>query len=195
MNVIDSRKVRAEAVAWLARLQASNRDRAVENGLREWLAASPEHAAAFERATDVWDDLGGVPTAALLRGKRSSEQRQVLRRPWTWVAAGAMACLALVVGVGVLFAWRPDSNLSTRIGEQRMVTLEDGSRVVLNTDTRVVVEPWNDGVREVRLERGEAYLEVAKNPAQPVVVVARDQKVIATGTAVVVKRGANASDG
>ncbi len=194
MNVIDSRKVRAEAVAWLARLQASNRDCAVESGLREWLAASPEHAAAFERATDVWDDLGGVPTAALLRGKRSSEQRQVLRHPWTLVAAGAMACLALVVGLGVLFAWRPEADLSTRIGEQRMVTLEDGSRVVLNTDTRVVVEPWNDGVREVRLVRGEAYFEVAKNPAKPFVVVAGDKEVIAIGTAFVVRRQPGADE-
>ena len=177
-----NRDARAEAVAWLARLQASGRSSATERGLQKWLAASPEHQQEFERATDVWEELGGVPAAVLMR---SASKRAAPARWPMWSAAVTAIAVFLVVS---LLALR-DDGLATRIGEQRMVTLSDGSRVTLNTDSRVSVAPWN-GVREVRLDRGEALFEVAKDPVRPFVVIAGDKKVTAIGTAFVVRRQA-----
>ena len=182
-----NRDVRAEAVAWLARLQASGRDRATERGLRKWLKASPEHAAEFERATDVWEDLGGVPAAAMRR--RTPEPQRAFWR-WPALAAVATSFAALLI---VAYLYPRDSDLSTRIGEQRMVTLPDGSRVTLNTNSRVTLASW-DVAREVRLDRGEAYFEVAKDTSKPFVVVAGDKKVIAIGTAFVVRRQPQGND-
>lgn len=189
-----SRKAQAEAVAWLARLQASRHDQAMKSGLRRWLDASPEHAAAFERATDLWDDLGGVPTAVLLRSDLTPSRKQRERFTWQWVTAGATACAALFLAIGSLTIWNHDPDFSTRVGEQRTITLADGSHVSLNTDSSIVLGSWKD-TREVRLERGEAYFEVAKNSDKPFVVIAGDRKVIAIGTAFDVRLQPNAGGG
>ena len=60
-----NRKIQAEAVAWHARLSAPGCNRALEDGLRAWLGASPDHAAAFEKATELWDE--GIPAAEIGR--------------------------------------------------------------------------------------------------------------------------------
>jgi transmembrane sensor len=182
----ESRRARAEAVAWMARLQAPDRSRELEAGLREWLAKSPANAAEFEKATDLWEELGGVSAAAVLK-HRPDTSRPVVTHRRGWLMAGAAACTAaLIAAVGMVALDHPESELSTRVGEHRTVTLSDGSRMALNTDTKVVVESWRD-IREVRLERGEAYFEVAKDPKKPFVVIAGRKKVVAIGTAFVVR--------
>src|SRR5690606_28626324 len=77
----------------------------------------------------------------------------------------------------------------TGVGEQRTVTLEDGSRVSLNTATRLSLH-FDRGVRRVRLQSGEALFEVARDPGRPFVVESGDRQVRALGTAFIVRRDA-----
>src|SRR5436190_5985070 len=102
------------------------------------------------------------------------------------LAGAAASAAALVAAVALVAVDWNDSEIATRIGEQRTITLKDGSRMALNTDTRIVVEPWNE-TRGVRLERGEAYFEVAKDPKKPFVVVAGKKRIVAIGTAFAVR--------
>jgi transmembrane sensor len=97
----------------------------------------------------------------------------------------AAAAVCLVVA-GVLFQqfWR--SGVSTSVGEQRTLNLEDGTRVALNTDSRIVVR-YDRRMRTVVLKSGEAYFQVARE-ARPFVVIAGDRKVLALGTAFTVRR-------
>jgi transmembrane sensor len=62
------------------------------------------------------------------------------------------------------------------------VTLPDGSSLVLNTDSRVEVA-FTPERRLVRLLRGQAWFEVAKNRERPFIVDANDQRITALGTA------------
>ena len=68
-HIDESRRARAEAVVWLARLQAPGRSRELEVGLKSWLGQSPANAAAFEQATELWEELGGVSAAAVRQRK------------------------------------------------------------------------------------------------------------------------------
>ena len=179
-------EVQAEAAAWIARLQAAANARDVERGLAEWLKASPEHAAAFEEATDIWEGLGGVPTAVLLKSRSAPPARAPTPR-WPSLVTAATACAAALLFLGIVAFQFFDDGIATGVGEQRTLALADGSRVVLNTDSRIVVEPWGD-VREIKLERGEVLFEVARDPSKPFVVVAGRKKVVAIGTAFVVRR-------
>ena len=77
----------------------------------------------------------------------------------------------------------------TGVGEQRTLTLEDGTRIQLNTDTRAVVR-YDERLRRVELEKGEAMFEVARRPDWPFVVTAGDRQIRALGTAFVVRREA-----
>jgi transmembrane sensor len=70
----------------------------------------------------------------------------------------------------------------TAIGERRIVNLEDGSTLTLNTDSRAVVR-YRDHTRNVALLQGQGLFEVAHDPARPFVVQAGERKVTALGTA------------
>jgi transmembrane sensor len=149
----------------------------VEAAFKEWLYADPAHARAFARATDVWDVIPGAA--------RLSRRRRL--RPPVVIPTLVAACLALLVLASNLIPTlnRPPS-FTTKIGEQQTVTLADGSRVTLNTNSRMSVD-YRPGERHVRLMQGEALFEVAKNPNRPFIVQAGGELVRALGTSFVVR--------
>ena len=56
-----SRRARAEAASWVARLHGPDRDRDMERGFKRWLAEDPAHARVFELATEVWQETADLP--------------------------------------------------------------------------------------------------------------------------------------
>jgi transmembrane sensor len=92
-----------------------------------------------------------------------------------------VAILALIVARVGLSEWLA-STYTTSIGELRSITLEDGSVVELNTQSRVRTH-FTPTERRVELLSGEAVFKVAKNPARPFRVVAGSAEIVAVGTA------------
>lgn len=173
----------AEASVWIARLHGDTRGRATEQGLRRWLQEDPDNVRAFELATEVWDDAENLRSVVPFRPLTPVEHRP----RWRPVAA-VLACAMLLVVVGV--AWFEYAGvIATKVGEQRQLVLEDGTRVFLNTDTRIVVK-YDEKARRVELRRGEALFNVAKQPSWPFIVVAGDRQVRAVGTSFVVRKDA-----
>jgi transmembrane sensor len=171
-----------QAAAWVARLHGPLRSPAVETGLRAWLQEHPDHGRALELVTESWDEVaafrGTANVEVLLPG--DGGRRRAL--PY---GLAAVAALALLIGA-LLVLLRP-GEFSTGVAEQRVIVLQDGSRVSLNASTRVRVR-YNTARRQVVLESGEAYFEVAKNAAWPFVVTAGPRQVTALGTAFLVRR-------
>ena len=93
---------------------------------------------------------------------------------------GGCAILLLIIG---LFLWvKPDGNyFETGHGEQRLLTLTDGSVIHLNTQSAVSVT-INDSERKISLVRGEAMFQVAKDPIRPFRVKTIAATVEAIGT-------------
>ena len=65
--------------------------------------------------------------------------------------------------------------------------LADGSHLTLNTATQVLVE-LTPQERHIRLEDGEAFFQVAKDPNRPFVVEVGNKRVVAVGTEFSVRR-------
>lgn len=172
----------AEAAAWIARLHGEDRTASVEAGFKRWLAASPEHRAAFEMANEIWVGTEGLPKPATPGFVRWPKAGLVVTLPRALAAAAVVALVA--VGIGV---YSHDSGLATRVGEQRNLSLEDGTRISLNTASRMHVR-YDRTARRVELDQGEAYFEVAKHPDWPFIVVAGGKQVVARGTAFLVRR-------
>jgi len=194
-----TQEIAAEAAIWIARLHGPGRSRHLERACLAWQARSPAHRLAFERCTDLWMDVAGVDRAAVARVAASSPEQGLplgehagragqgtgwLLRPRTLVSA--LAATVALVAVLVLQPWRDIDTYGTALGEQRMVVLRDGSRMSLNTATRVKVE-LSPTLRRVSVEGGEAFFEVAKDASRPFVVRAAGTEVKATGTAFVVR--------
>lgn len=185
----------AEAAAWLARLHADDQDAGLRPALEAWLAETPEHAAAFDRANSVWailpraatDNQDEIGLQAAPRVARRTAQRP--RRPLSRPAALAMAAaLSLLAGLGVVWWSLADAgDYATRVGEQRVATLEDGSRIALNTDSHLEVR-FDSDRRRIDLGQGEAMFEVAHDADRPFVVIAGDTRIVALGTVFTVRR-------
>lgn len=171
-GLIPSEQVQAEAAVWLVRLQDSNRTPNDEDAFRDWLAADPMHATAFEAVSTAWDITGGLPRD--LRGSGLARAQPTRRR--------VMAGSAVALGVAGSFAfWRSSQAkvYQTDVGEQKHVSLDDGTRIFLDTDTRLSVRLGGD-YRTSELHYGRVNFRIAADPARPFVVNAAKNRVVAT---------------
>ncbi|QAY77610.1 FecR family protein [Sphingosinicella sp. BN140058] len=180
-------RIDAEAAAWIARLNSDARCPETDEALRAWLQADPAHEAAFERATEIWSMIPGAARTAGLDRPAPRAQRPSLCAPQPYWGMALAATILIAVGAGGWWAAHRPLDYETAIGEQRVATLKDGSRIALNTDTEVHVD-FEDNLRKVILDRGEAMFEVAPNPDRPFVVTAGDRTVRAVGTSFIVRR-------
>jgi transmembrane sensor len=178
---IPSTEVRAEAAAWIARLRDERRGRDLEAEFQEWLCDSDEHRRAFNRMTHVWEQAGKIRMRAPDDVWATRRVRRSRFSPWTATLA---ATLVLVV-ITAVYYWR-DNALVTAVGQQEIRVLRDGTRVVLNTDTRIEVN-YDEHMRRVRLVRGEAWFDVSKHPTWPFLVSVGDQEIRALGTSFIVR--------
>ena len=72
--------------------------------------------------------------------------------------------------------------ISVERGQKANITLPDGSRVWLNSQSKLIyTASYNTQKRELKLD-GEAYFEVAHNPQKPFIVQSRNISVEALGT-------------
>jgi transmembrane sensor len=176
----------AEAGVWIARLHSEERDRATVAGVRQWLQTDPLNAQAFELCTEVWEESANLRRVIPFATEAPAPRKKRYSLSFAVAMGAAVAAVAAVVGVFFLYRL-PD--VSTAVGEQRSLTLNDGTRVFLNTGTHVVVK-YDKSVRRVELEAGEALFQVAKRPDWPFIVRAGSQQVRALGTSFVVRRDA-----
>jgi transmembrane sensor len=183
-GVSDAAHIRAEAAAWIARLHGPDRAPADEAGFQRWLKANPAHARAFEQMTDLWDAGARLKTDTLARVGNASRARARTRVRFARFAI-ATAAVAAIAGVSIV---RVMSNaaITTGIGEQRILTLEDGTRITLNTATQLKVR-YDDHQRRIELKNGEALFEVAKRKDWPFIVTTGEKAVTALGTTFVVR--------
>ena len=97
----------------------------------------------------------------------------------------AIAASLVLLGVGLaIYAWDElyrEPAYATAVGEQRTITLADGSTVQLNSHSRVRVR-FTDAQRTVDLDEGQALFHVAKNAARPFIVRSEGARVRAVGT-------------
>lgn len=177
------------ATEWVAKIDRglSGEERLA---LEQWLAADSRCRGALERAQAVWKNLDRAQVFRIADELRRAPQEAGRRGATKAVArmGGYAAALAVVamVSAGIWFSDNR-SHLSTTVGEIRQVPLNDGSRVTLDTASRIAID-YEPQRRLIRLESGEALFEVAKDPTRPFVVQAGNIRVRAVGTAFLVRR-------
>jgi transmembrane sensor len=183
LNKLATRRTRKQAAWWVMELHGPDRDVALEEKVRQWIASDPRHAAAFELATDDWQ-RSGHPHGERPRPPLASMLTPTRRRASAPAILGmAVLCASIITAVILL----RDPTLVTGPGEQRTVELSDGTQVSLNANSRIVIR-YDDRVRKVSLAKGEVLFNVIKHQLRPFVVVIGDRKVVAMGTTFEVRR-------
>ena len=99
-----------------------------------------------------------------------------------WWAAALAASLVLGIALWVTYlSWQSPMTFQTVVGEQSSFTLQDGSVVFLNTNSKLRVG-WSPTERHIELVRGEARFKVAKDASRPFTVATTAAAVRALGT-------------
>jgi transmembrane sensor len=153
-----------------ALIAAARRDDGTGNVVR-----MSDHQAAQLRPVPQEPEAPGLIAGRPVKGRLVKGR---LGKAWGSLAA------AVLLGVGLWLlqgAWNAGTDYGTAVGEQRSVTLADGSLVYLNTNSLVRVR-WTTAERHIDLVRGEARFQVVKNPARPFVVATTRATVRAVGT-------------
>ena len=174
-----------EACDWFVRLRETPDDPDLVANWLSWCRSDPVHRELFEQARQSWVDLGaGAARCASMPAIRPAPRTS---RPLWKVAAAAVFAVAaagigwLLAGSSSWFGGGDASTFATTRTEHRSVLLADGSQVEMagNSRLRVILRARS---RDIELERGEAYFNVAHDKSRPFVVHAGDLHVRAVGT-------------
>lgn len=173
-------KAAQEAAAWLTRLNSRVIDTAELESFFAWRRV-PRNAKAYDELELHWRtslELADDADVAQALGEAMDIHRGSRRWPAGRVALVAGLLTFLVCAAFLLLA--RDTVFETAVGEQRLVQLEDGSRIRLDTDTRVSV--GIGAKRMIQVHRGRALFDVAHDPTRPFEVTAGAMQVRALGT-------------
>lgn len=178
-------EIEAAAIRWVWRLDREGRTPELEAELHTWLTARPGRQGAFLQAEAAWAMLDRGQQLAAETPLRLPRGGNVRPRRRTFLMAGGATIAASIAGA--LNVGLSTVRYGTAVGEIRRVLLKDGSTAAINTQSEVAVDMTGTR-RVVKLARGEAWFQVAKNPDRPFIVEAGRVRVWATGTAFSVRR-------
>lgn len=178
-----SETMRDEAVAWFVRLQECD-DETVWLEHQDWLEADSAHAAAYAAVEQIWiesDDLpeleAAEPAAEVIDLAAHRAARFGRYRYWLPAAAAA----AMVGAVALQFDRTPGETYRTGADATRVVALADGSRIVLNRNTKVTVHLARNR-RSAELAAGEVAFDIHHEANRPFVVAANGREISVLGT-------------
>lgn len=156
--------LRRDAAGWLARLQ-SGREPDVEERFRSWYDRDRRHAEAFRRVHASYEKAALLRHSSMLASSGTNLPERAPAR-YLRPALAAFACLVLI-GIAVIagrgFALRGTEAvmLTTRTGEIRDAVLADGSRVTLDTASRIEAG-IGASQRVARFDYGRARFRIAR---------------------------------
>ncbi|MXP26684.1 DUF4880 domain-containing protein [Altererythrobacter indicus] len=153
-------------------------------------AHSMPPVSSLEQQFDSHDERGS-----------NEEEEESLAPPKPLLRYAMAAAFVLTMGLGAATVWKSmeqqapeqvrlaeNAHYATAVGESRSITLADGSKVTLDTNSAIEVPHWGKQ-RVVYLTKGQAYFEVAKDKLHPFVVKSEGKSVEALGTAFTVRAG------
>jgi transmembrane sensor len=178
--------INAQAAEWIECRDRDDWSEANQSALDAWLAQSAAHRAAFWRLEAAWKDTDRLTAFRPVLRPQSGTRPIASRTVFKSIAAAALVA-ACCVGVATYMTTPDWKTYSTTIGGREILTLGDGTKIELNTDS-VVRVAQSANARRVWLDRGEAYFDVTHDAARPFTVTAGDHQITDLGTKFVVRR-------
>lgn len=204
------------AAYWFARVRSGDFSVAEEKRFLEWRQADSQNEFEYQALESIWQssllipdeelremlddaDLASAAGSAEVSSAQASTASprasfaippNAARRRFLWQGAtlGAVA----VLGAGGVYIAQQDTvshalRYTTAFGEQKTVTLPDGSEVHMNVSTELVLH-YQAHRRQLILLKGEATFSVQTDKNRPFIVDAGQVQVEVTGTVFNVRR-------
>ena len=191
-SVLEAQRLE-QACEWIARIDRELQTEE-QQALQQWLAASALNQQTLFEVAKLWDKMDALSRLSDLFPAVEPKISQQ-SRPLSGLAMVASAAAVLLLGA---FFYRGDlsqlntdpssavvameATYQTRVGENNTIELPDKSKLVLNTNSFVVVR-YSAGARVIELQRGEINIDVAHDTSRPLSVIAGGKIIQAVGTA------------
>ncbi|MGQ8338685.1 FecR family protein [Sunxiuqinia sp. A32] len=164
-----------------------------EQYLMAWIAESQENKKRYLEIKDTWDaslKTSLIETEQLLKFYKRQATRKNSRIVSTWIY-GASA--AAILTIGLLIGGLMNSHISPSPqrqvesffvpqGSRSELMLADGTKVKLNSDSRLEISPDFSAKNRVVSLIGEGYFEVQSDKQHPFTVQTAKFDVLVTGT-------------
>jgi transmembrane sensor len=195
-----------EAAEWLVEFNSGEAEPAARPKFDAWLRTSPEHVRAYLELLPIWEEGADLPLdvdadaehfiaiaktadnivplgVSAKAVSTPSKPGPITARSLERRAAIAASLVLMAAALGTLtwFHLPPDSTYSTQVGEQRSISLSDGSMIELNARSQVRIR-FSKEQRSVDLIEGQALFNIAKDRTRPFVVTSEGTQVRAVGT-------------
>lgn len=198
-----------QAVDWFLRLRSVQCTEADRAAFSTWLSSDPHHRTEFAEVTSMWTGMDKVLAAPFPEleaalalppestpSPASSLQADARSLSWffadRWIPAALVLCLA--IGGWWWYGMRTETySYATNVGEQKTVTLADGSRLDLNTATQVTAT-FSARRRAVDLRQGEVAVTVAHQADRPFSMTAGGGTILDIGTQFIVRQQPDRTD-
>nr|WP_314877783.1 FecR family protein [uncultured Pseudomonas sp.] len=162
-----------QAIDWLVKLRFDEPSARTQRQFQQWLASHPHNALAWQRVSDLSEELAGLPSDLSRRTLDGSRRQRISRRDQLKLMA------VLAVGGSLGWAAREPLGLqalladsSTGTGEQRQVQGSDGSTIELNTASAIDLR-YSSAQRQLSLLRGELTLDSNGDDNRPFIISTR----------------------
>ena len=196
------------AARWWVQSQDKNFSTADQKKLATWLAENPTNRQAFEEMNELWQHVGAVELA-FTGEKNTLEIQQAVKcfepttksglKNWFYQffdthkkvsSAVVMTMLVLIClpFLNLTFFEQPEKAYaySTATGEQKTITLSDGSVLNINVSSALTVQ-MGKKTRQVILSEGEVFFTVKPDSKRPFEVRTSQGLVRVLGTAFNIK--------
>ncbi len=177
-----TRKTPDDAAAdWFVRLHSGDVSQSARQEHEAWLAEDEGNRERFEAVAGAIRDLKAIDGWMRTEVNRLNARVMARRARRTKGLIGVASAAAAVAAVTLWITTNPAGFYTTEPAEQREISLDDGSRIHLNSASSVAVR-YSPDVRTVELKSGEGVFDVSRDAQRPFVVAARDAEVLAIGT-------------
>jgi transmembrane sensor len=186
-----------EASDWFVQMREPAVSAEDQVAFTQWLRASPVHVGAYLEIARMWGDAAHLPPDIDLTATRPSNilplrvaeaartagpiDHSNRRTPRRVAIATSLFALCVAATGTWWYADRGSATYASDIGEQRLITLADGSTVKLDSRSRLSVRLTRQ-VREIELLAGQALFDVAHDSKRPFIVRTGDVFIRAVGT-------------
>lgn len=200
--------IEEQASQWIVKFESDEKPSATDiQALNDWLEQSPQHRGILLKFAHNWNDMDVMASLMIPLGQAEKPERRaydfwslaplllinrliqwlfkpfrIFSKPWLGLPSAA-----LLVIVFITFSHLnnvdeiPNNIYTTNIGEYSTNTLNDGSVLWLNSNSKVEVI-YTTEKRIIKLLAGEAHFKVASQANRPFEVYVGHRMVKAVGT-------------
>ncbi len=191
---IEIEKIEAQARDWFMLQQERPLTESEQLRFNAWLQLDQQNSQSYQLLENIWQGLGEIDTDSLQQTSAEGTGSWI-NRCLSFVSELLSPVVAMPKYAGAAFAsfllvsmlWFSGvttdypQEYQSKVGELQSLALDDGTKVTLGADSHIEFELFDDR-RMVRLIKGQAFFDVAKDPHKPFYVDAGRAGVMVVGT-------------